>query len=606
MANEISIDITEDITQVSVTEDVTTLNITPTVTTVEVRGISIADSNNASAQAYNGNSNTLAKGATVAEALDHVNTNGFNKNADNTIVGDTTIEFNSTLSFTSSTAMAAYNALNLNNNDIIGINNLSFADAGANEGIKWDNVYIFESDDALTGDVAGDLQVTYKQSDDSYARRFTVRDTGVDLVGNITASGDITSNASVEKLSKLGSVTLVKGDVVYLSGYANGKALVDKALASDTNKMPAYGIVSAVSGDNVDVATLGKVNLLPLPDYSTGQKLYVSSTTAGGTVTSPPTGEANSIQNIANIENTNPSINAVISEPNQVTDTQHVYISSASKSGDGNTLTVTISYKCDDSTTTGIGFTLGFDSNIFNTEPTISNVYSTGLISGGSDTGNSLNFSWADLGNAWPGSNSIDLATIAFTLSENTTGSDTTLTFTESSSASGFSFAGQDQLITGVLKGATESIGTVKINGLNSIEDTPNLNTGNFFLGVADVATPTDFNTSVQNYLATGTATFGGTATTQSYPNNTTKVATTEYVTTAIADNPGPTGPQGETGPTGAASTVAGPTGSQGETGPTGAASTVAGPTGPDGETGPTGAASTVACLLYTSPSPRD
>jgi hypothetical protein len=50
----------------------------------------------------------------------------------------------------------------------------------------------------------------------------------------------------------------------------------------------------------------------------------------------------------------------------------------------------------------------------------------------------------------------------------------------------------------------------------------------------------------------------------------------------------GPTGAEGATGPTGAASTVTGPTG------PTGAASTVTGPTGATGAastvTGPTGA----------------
>jgi len=51
--------------------------------------------------------------------------------------------------------------------------------------------------------------------------------------------------------------------------------------------------------------------------------------------------------------------------------------------------------------------------------------------------------------------------------------------------------------------------------------------------------------------------------------------------------DPGPTGPVGATGPTGSAG-VTGPTGA-GETGPTGATSTVAGPTGPSGATGPSG-----------------
>jgi hypothetical protein len=63
---------------------------------------------------------------------------------------------------------------------------------------------------------------------------------------------------------------------------------------------------------------------------------------------------------------------------------------------------------------------------------------------------------------------------------------------------------------------------------------------------------------------------------------------------------PGPTGPKGEKGDKGADSTVPGPTGPQGiqgevgPTGSTGADSTIPGPTGPKGETGEKGADSTV------------
>ena len=59
--------------------------------------------------------------------------------------------------------------------------------------------------------------------------------------------------------------------------------------------------------------------------------------------------------------------------------------------------------------------------------------------------------------------------------------------------------------------------------------------------------------------------------------------------------NTGLTGPQGATGA--GAQGAAGPTGAQGDTGATGAQGT-----GPTGATGAQGAA----CLLYTSPSPRD
>ncbi len=187
----ISISITEDVTKVEVTEDVTTINITPSVTTVEAKGISIANASAATAVTYQGLSNTLGTGGNVAASLDHINTNGFNKNADNTIDGNTTIAYDHTLNFTSGAAVK--NAMNLGNNDITGVNHIAFADAGAGEGLRWQNIEIVETDDALTANSPGDLQVTYKQADNSYARRFTVRDTGIDVVGTITFDGGTTS-----------------------------------------------------------------------------------------------------------------------------------------------------------------------------------------------------------------------------------------------------------------------------------------------------------------------------------------------------------------------------------------------------------------------------
>ena len=90
MANEITLDITETITKVEVTEDVTSINITPNITSVELKGISISNAGSATAMAYAGESNTLGYGSTVAASLDHINTNGFNKNLDQTIDGNIT------------------------------------------------------------------------------------------------------------------------------------------------------------------------------------------------------------------------------------------------------------------------------------------------------------------------------------------------------------------------------------------------------------------------------------------------------------------------------------------------------------------------------------
>ena len=189
MADGITISVTEDVTSVTVTEDVTTIDITPSVTTVEAKGISIANAGAATAMTYQGTSNTLGTGGNVAASLDHINTNGFNKNANNTVDGNTTIAYDHTLNFTAGTA---YDALNLANNNIIGVNKLHFADAGFSEGIDWENIRISETNDALTANAPGDLHIQFKQSDNTYARRFTVRDTGVDVVGNAVISGTAT------------------------------------------------------------------------------------------------------------------------------------------------------------------------------------------------------------------------------------------------------------------------------------------------------------------------------------------------------------------------------------------------------------------------------
>ena len=185
MADEISLEITETITKVEVTEDVTSINITPNITSVELKGISISNAGSATAMSYAGENNTLGYGSTVAASLDHINTNGFNKNADNTIAHGRTLDFTS--------GTPVYNALNLGNNNITGVNHIAFADAGAGEGLRWQNIEIVETDDALTANSPGDLQITYRQSDNSFARRFTVRDTGVDVVGTITFDGGTTS-----------------------------------------------------------------------------------------------------------------------------------------------------------------------------------------------------------------------------------------------------------------------------------------------------------------------------------------------------------------------------------------------------------------------------
>ena len=129
---------------------------------------------------YDSNTNTFIDDQTITKTANGIN-----------LTGNTTIAYGRTLNFTSGNPI--YSAMNLGNNNITGVNHISFADAGAGEGLRWENIQIVETNDGLTGNSAGDLQITYKQSDNSFARRLTVRDTGIDVVGTITFDGGTTS-----------------------------------------------------------------------------------------------------------------------------------------------------------------------------------------------------------------------------------------------------------------------------------------------------------------------------------------------------------------------------------------------------------------------------
>jgi len=94
-------------------------------------------------------------------------------------------------------------ALTLNNTAISGVNQLAFNDPGVNEGIEWTggNTKIFESPDNLTN-AAGNLQVVWGGT-----RRLTVNNSGIDVNGNITASGNVTATAYYGDGSNLTGVT---------------------------------------------------------------------------------------------------------------------------------------------------------------------------------------------------------------------------------------------------------------------------------------------------------------------------------------------------------------------------------------------------------------
>ena len=143
-----------------------------------------------------------------------------------------------------------------------------------------------------------------------------------------------------------------------------------------------------------------------------------------------------------------------VSVPELSASTQHVYVSSSTKSEDGTQETIVISYNADDTTTTGLGLRIHFDSSqlsVANLEGVLSqdNIFANDNAQADTDNSDNdastdmyIDMAWASLFGQWPGSAPTDLATLTFDIAEGASGS-SAINFTASSNASGYTFAGQ-------------------------------------------------------------------------------------------------------------------------------------------------------------------
>ena len=167
---------------------------------------------------------------------------------------------------------------------------------------------------ANSGTVTTDLDGRYLTTHQDITGKADL--SGADFTGDVTiTNGELTVNGSAEaelfkgdiegavhfKGAEASGATLAKGDVVYVSGHSGQKTEVDLADASDSSKMPAFGIVAAdPNGVNVDVVTFGTLKSIDTSTYTDGDELYVD-TTAGGLTATAPSGEGNLVQKIAKV-----------------------------------------------------------------------------------------------------------------------------------------------------------------------------------------------------------------------------------------------------------------------------------------------------------------
>ena len=106
-------------------------------------------------------------------------------------------------------------------------------------------------------------------------------------------------------------VNLVKGNVVYIhSDTDNDTTYVDKADASDTSKMPSFGLaLKDIDANNSGfVITMGNIINVSITDVvesgitlSNGDVCYISASESGKITNVPPSGESNRIQNIGKV-----------------------------------------------------------------------------------------------------------------------------------------------------------------------------------------------------------------------------------------------------------------------------------------------------------------
>ena len=183
------------------------------------------------------------------------------------------------------------------------------------------------------------------------------------------------------------------------------------------------------------------------------------------------------------IDSTSEPLETVISVPELVADTQHVYVSESTKSADGSQITVQLSYLVDNPSLTGVGFALGFDSNVLSLSG-VSNVLNGAIASGDlADSGESLTFGWASLFGGWPGSTNSELATITFDILDGATGT-TALNIEKTSGTPGYEFDGQAQNLVISAEAQTEPMapqlsidintGVVTLEGDANYELVPN------------------------------------------------------------------------------------------------------------------------------------
>jgi hypothetical protein len=314
----------------------------------------------------------------------------------------------------------------------------------------------------ITSDASNTTSVNENSGAGQVVYTATASDTDFNGAQDITFSlADETLGFSID--ADTGVVTT---NADFAADYEDAQSQSLTVVATDATGNSSNQLVSVAINnldDTAPIITSGDTAIAVNENSGAGQVVYTAIADDSADLADAPTSD--------NSSDTGSAVSTV-TIPDLVETTQHVYVSSSTKSEDGTQETVVISYNAEDTTTTGLGIRVHFDSSAININD-ISDIFQNGFLLSSSDpvadddnddgdtnTDQFVTLAWASLFGSWPNSAPVDLATITFDVDEDATGT-SAINFTASSNASGFDFDGQTHnlaLTAAAPEGQTSSV----------------------------------------------------------------------------------------------------------------------------------------------------
>ncbi len=182
------------------------------------------------------------------------------------------------------------------------VSKFSYYNNGRTKVIKpTDRMVISNSGLAFEGSTDNDFELEITVEDPTEDRTITFPDEDGNVA--ILQGESLPKALSFPVKNPSSDTTLLKGQIVYISGYSGNKPEVSLASSSTSATMPAFGFIQK----NISPEQEGYVvysglfkNIDTNSSYNEGDTLYVSDSTPGSFVNSPPSG-GSLIQNIGKI-----------------------------------------------------------------------------------------------------------------------------------------------------------------------------------------------------------------------------------------------------------------------------------------------------------------